>query len=397
MNAEFLKALEQIEKQKGISKQILLEAVEQAVLNAYKKNYGSNEDVTVKIDEKTGEIKAINHLTVVDDEKEDIYENEVTLEYANEFYGKGYNIGDVIEEEKTPANFGRIATQTARQIVVQKIKEAEKDIQFEQFKQKQGEIITGTISRIARNTVYVDISIIGSNDLTIVAEAVLPMSEQIGTDDYHIGQRLKCYISEVKKNNNKIQIILSRVHQDFVRRLFELEVPEIYDGIVELVSIAREAGSRTKMAVKSNMKDVDPVGACIGSKGQRVRNVVEEINDEKIDIIEYNEDPVEYISASLLPAKVNSVTLSEDGKIANVVVPDDKLSLAIGKEGQNVRLAARLTNYKIDIKSQSQADEELLNPKSEQSIDKTTEETGTDDVQERTDMNDNESSYIENL
>lgn len=380
MNAEFLKALEQIEKEKGIKKQVLIEAVEQAILNAYKKNYGSSDDVVVKIDDKTGEIKAINHLLVVDDEREDIAENEVTLEYARDFYGKQYKVGDIIEEEKIPANFGRIATQAARQIVVQKIKEAEKDIQYDQFKQKEGEIITGTVSRMSRGTVYIDISIIGDNDLTILSEGILPVSEQMSTDSYKIGQRLKCYISEVKRNNNKAQVVLSRVHQDFVRRLFELEVPEIYDGTVELVSIAREAGSRTKMAVKSNMKDVDPVGACIGAKGQRVRNIVDEINDEKIDIIEYSDDKVKYITAALLPAKVTSVTILEDEKIANVIVPDDKLSLAIGREGQNVRLAAKLTNYKIDIKSESNAQNETSSqiPQDEEMQEQTEKEVTQD-------------------
>lgn len=202
----------------------------------------------------------------------------------------------------------------------------------------------------------------------------------MSTDSYKIGQRLKCYISEVKRNNNKAQVVLSRVHQDFVRRLFELEVPEIYDGTVELVSIAREAGSRTKMAVKSNMKDVDPVGACIGAKGQRVRNIVDEINDEKIDIIEYSDDKVKYITAALLPAKVTSVTILEDEKIANVIVPDDKLSLAIGREGQNVRLAAKLTNYKIDIKSESNAQNETSSeiPQDEEMQEQTEKEVTQD-------------------
>ena len=348
MNTEFIRALDQLEKQKGIKKEILLDAINQAILNAYKKNYGSNAEVEVSIDTKKGDIKIINPITIVDDDKVDILDNEMTVEYANQFFGKQYKEGDIVREEVTPKDFGRIATQAARQIVVQKIKEAEKDIQYTEFKKKETEIITGMVARMSKSTVYADISILGENDIMINAEGVLPNSEQMSGDTYELGQNMKFYILEVKRTNNKTQIVLSRSHPGLVKRLFEKEVPEIFDGIVEIVSISREAGSRTKMAVKTNMQDVDPIGACVGTRGQRVKNITDEINGEKIDIIEYN------ITASLSPAKVVSVEIDEEEKIAKVVVPDDKLSLAIGKEGQNARLAAKLTNWKIDIKCESE-------------------------------------------
>ena len=339
MNTEFIRALDQLEKQKGIKKEILLDAINQAILNAYKKNYGSNAEVEVSIDTKKGEIKIINPITIVDDDKVDILDNEMTVEYANQFFGKQYKEGDIVREEVTPKDFGRIATQAARQIVVQKIKEAEKDIQYTEFKKKETEIITG---------------ILGENDIMITAEGVLPNGEQMSGDTYELGQNMKFYILEVKRTNNKTQIVLSRSHPGLVKRLFEMEVPEIFDGTVEIISISREAGSRTKMAVKTNMQDVDPIGACVGTRGQRVKNITDEINGEKIDIIEYNDDLAEYITASLSPAKVVSVEIDEEEKVAKVIVPDDKLSLAIGKEGQNARLAAKLTNWKIDIKCESE-------------------------------------------
>ena len=354
MNTEFIRALDQLEKQKGIKKEILLDAINQAILNAYKKNYGSNAEVEVSIDTKKGDIKIINPITIVDDDKVDILDNEMTVEYANQFFGKQYKEGDIVREEVTPKDFGRIATQAARQIVVQKIKEAEKDIQYTEFKKKETEIITGMVARMSKSTVYADISILGENDIMINAEGVLPNSEQMSGDTYELGQNMKFYILEVKRTNNKTQIVLSRSHPGLVKRLFEKEVPEIFDGIVEIVSISREAGSRTKMAVKTNMQDVDPIGACVGTRGQRVKNITDEINGEKIDIIEYNDDLAEYITASLSPAKVVSVEIDEEEKIAKVIVPDDKLSLAIGKEGQNARRAAKLTNWKIDIKCESE-------------------------------------------
>lgn len=354
MNADFLVALEQLEKERNIKKEVLLEAVKQAIINAYKKNSGYSGDIKIDIDEKDGTIRVFNPLTIVDDDKEELQDNELTAEYAYRIYKKQFNPGDIVMEEIFPKNFGRIAAQAARQIVVQKIKEAEKDIIYDEFKKRETEIITGKISKISKNNVFVDISIIGENSLTISTEGILPISEQVKWEEYRPGDRLKVYILEVKKTAGKTQVVLSRSHPGLIKRLFEAEVPEIYDGIVVISNIAREAGSRTKMAVYSESENVYPIGACVGSAGQRINEVVSEINDEKIDIIEYDKDPKKFISASLSPAKVLNVEIDEAEKIALVTVPDDKLSLAIGKEGQNVRLAAKLTNWKIDIKSQTQ-------------------------------------------
>lgn len=359
MNVEFIAALDQIEREKGISKEILFEALEAALLNAYKKNFGSSHNVRVIIDKDTGDVQVFSRKTVVNKYQYDLGEGEITLEEAQEVYGSKYEVDDVIETEVTPKNFGRIAAQAARQMVIQKIKEAEKDIIYEEFLTRESEIITGEISRTGKGNVYVNLSIIGSKDITVSTEAVLPPSEQIPYEDYTPGNRLKIYVIEVKKTNNVPQILVSRSHPGLVKRLFESEVPEIFEGIVQIKSISREAGSRTKMAVYSADENVDPIGACVGPKGQRVKNIVDELKGEKIDIIKFSEDYREFISASLSPSKVVSVDINEEEKSAKVIVPDDKLSLAIGKEGQNARLAAKLTNWKIDIKSESQAKDEL--------------------------------------
>ncbi|MDO4720017.1 MAG: transcription termination factor NusA [Peptostreptococcaceae bacterium] len=354
MNEEFIAALEQIEREKGVGKEILFEALESALLNAYKKNFGTSHNVRVEMDKENGDVKVLAGRTVVDKEEEDILDGEISLKEAREVFHASYQEGDVIESEITPRNFGRIAAQAARQMVIQKIKEAERDIIYEEFLNRESEIITGEIIRVGKGNVYINLTIIGSRDITISAEAILPSSEQISFEEYTAGNRIKVYILEVKKNNNVPQILVSRSHPGLVKRLFESEVPEIFDGVVQIRSISREAGSRTKMAVHSLDENVDPIGACVGSKGQRVKNIVDELQGEKIDIIKYSEDPVEYISAALSPSKVLSVNVCEEEKSASVIVPDDKLSLAIGKEGQNARLAAKLTNWKIDIKSVSQ-------------------------------------------
>lgn len=357
MNAEFIAALEQIEREKGVSKEILFEALESALLNAYKKNFGTSHNVRVEMDKENGDVKVLAGRTVVDKEDDEIYDGEISLKEAREQYHPNYEAGDVIENEITPRNFGRIAAQAARQMVIQKIKEAERDIIYEEFLNRESEIITGEIIRAGKGNVYVNLTIIGSREITISAEAVLSASEQIAFEEYVPGSRIKVYILEVKKNNNVPQILVSRSHPGLVKRLFESEVPEIFDGVVQIKSVSREAGSRTKMAVHSVDENVDPIGACVGAKGQRVKNIVDELKGEKIDIIKYSEDPVEYISAALSPSKVLSVDINEEEKSAKVIVPDDKLSLAIGKEGQNARLAAKLTNWKIDIKSESQLEE----------------------------------------
>lgn len=345
MNAEFILALEQIEKEKGVAKDILIDTIEAALVSAYKKNFGSSQNVRIKIDRETGDIKVFSEKNVVEVIEDALL--EITIEDAKAKYGASIEVGDIIEEEVTPKDFGRIAAQNAKQVVVQRIKEAERDVIFSEYTNRESEIITGTVARVSKGIVYVSLG---------KTEGVLNATEQIPGEEFNIGQRIKAYITEVKKTTKGPQIFLSRSHPGIVKRLFELEVPEIYEGTVQINSIAREAGSRTKIAVSSVDENVDPVGSCVGPKGARVKTVVDEINGEKIDIIKYSEDMAEYISNSLSPSKVISVEVCEAEKSAKVIVPDYQLSLAIGKEGQNARLAAKLTNWKIDIKSESQAD-----------------------------------------
>ena len=347
MNHEFIEALDELEKDRGIDKEILIDTIEQALLTAYKKNFGSAQNVRVEVDREKGDVKVFSQRVVMDEAE--MYDTflEISLEEAREI-SPNYEIGDVIESEVTPKDFGRIAAQTAKQVVVQRIREAEREIVYNEFIDKENEIVTGEVARVNKGIVYVNLGRI---------EAIMTQAEQIPGEHYKAGQMIKVYILEVKKTNKGPQIGVSRSHPGLVKRLFELEVPEIYDGIVQVKSIAREAGSRTKMAVKSVDPNVDPIGACVGQKGSRVKNIVDELGDEKIDIIKYSDDPGEYISASLSPSKVITVDVDEENKSAKVVVPDFQLSLAIGKEGQNARLAAKLTNWKIDIKSESQAKE----------------------------------------
>ncbi|SCL82931.1 transcription termination factor NusA [Sporanaerobacter sp. PP17-6a] len=345
MNAEFIEALEEIEKEKGISKDVIFDALEAALVSGYKKNFGSSQNVEVNIDREMGTVKVFAKKTV----KEVVEDSflDISLDEAKRIDDK-YQIGDIIMIEVTPKNFGRIAAQTAKQVVMQKIKEAEREVVFNEFAGRENEIVTGLIQRISKNIIYVDLG---------KTEGVLPPSEQIEGETYNQGDRLKLYILEVKKTTKGPQIILSRSHPGLVRRLFELEVPEIHDGIVDIYGISREAGSRTKIAVFSKDPDVDPVGACVGFKGSRVKAIVNELNGEKIDIIIWSKNVGEFISNSLSPSKVLKVEVNEKEKSALVIVPDYQLSLAIGKEGQNARLAAKLTNWKIDIKSEKQYEE----------------------------------------
>ncbi|MTI48035.1 transcription termination factor NusA [Sporosalibacterium faouarense] len=351
MKADFIEALGEIEKSKGISKEKLLEAIEIALISGYKKNFGSSHNVEVEIDNETGDVFVYSKREVVEDvENEGV---EISLEEAKQ-HDSNYEVGDTVMLEVTPRNFGRIAAQTAKQVVMQKIKEAEREIVFDQYVDRESEIITGQVQRVSKNNVLIDLG---------RTEGILPPAEQIPNENYQQGSRLKTYILEVKKTTKGPQILLSRTHPGLVKRLFELEVPEIHDGIVDIFSISREAGSRTKIAVYSNDENVDAVGACVGFKGSRVKAIVDELNGEKIDIVTWSNDPKVFIANSLSPAKVVKVVIKEDEKSALVVVPDYQLSLAIGKEGQNARLAAKLTNWKIDIKSESQvqeAEEELL-------------------------------------
>ncbi|SHJ44350.1 transcription termination factor NusA [Tepidibacter formicigenes] len=343
MNVEFIEALDQLEKEKGVSKEILIDTIEAALVSAYKRNFGSSQNVRTEIDRENGDVKVYTQKKVVDEVENDFL--EISLEEAREF-NPNYEIEDIVEFEVTPKNFGRIAAQTAKQVVVQRIREAEREVIYEEFVNRESEIVTGIVARVSKGIVYVSLGRV---------EGVLNQTEQIPGETYEIGQRIKSYILEVKKTTKGPQILLSRSHPGLVKRLFELEVPEIYDGVVQIKSIAREAGSRTKMAVHSVDENVDPIGACVGPKGIRVKNIVDELKEEKIDIIKYSQDPGEFISSSLSPSKVISVEVDENEKSAKVVVPDYQLSLAIGKEGQNARLAAKLTNWKIDIKSESQA------------------------------------------
>lgn len=342
MNGEFLHALDQIAKEKGISKDLLIEAIDVALVSAFKKNFGTSQNVKVSINRETGEVNVYALKTVAEEVENDLL--QISLEEAKAI-NKNYNVGDIIEEKVTPRNFGRIAAQTAKQVVVQRIREAERGIVYDEFISRENEIVTGLVQRKEKNNVYIDLG---------KTEAVLGPGEQTPGELYNIGDRLKTFIVEVKKTTKGPQIVLSRTHPGLVKRLFELEVPEIQDGIVEIKSIAREAGSRTKIAVYSHDENVDAVGACVGQKGQRVQFIVDELKGEKIDIIEWNDDPLIYVGSALSPAKVINVNVNKEMNTAQVVVNDSQLSLAIGKEGQNARLAAKLTGWKIDIKSESQ-------------------------------------------
>jgi len=344
MNQEFIEALEELEKDRGIDKDILIDTIEQALLTAYKKNFGSAQNVRVEVDREKGDVRVYSQRVVVDES--DLYDTflEIELDEARQI-NPNYELGDIIENEVTPKDFGRIAAQTAKQVVVQRIREAERDIVYNEFIEKENEIVTGEVARVSKGLVYVNLGRI---------EAVMTPAEQIPHETYKAGQKIKVYILEVKKTNKGPQIVVSRSHPGLVKRLFEFEVPEIFEGIVQIKSLSREAGSRTKMAVSSIDEKIDPIGACVGPKGSRVKNIVDELIGEKIDIINYSENPAEFISASLSPSKVVRVDVNEEEKSALVVVPDYQLSLAIGKEGQNARLAAKLTNWKIDIKSESQ-------------------------------------------
>ena len=344
MNVEFLEALKALEKEKGIAVDILLEAIDAALISAYKKNFGSSQNVRVEIDRETGELHVYNRKAIV--EELDDAKTEIELTEARKT-NPSYDVGDIFETEVTPRTFGRIAAQTAKQVVVQRIREAERSNIYDEYINREGDIVTGIVQRHEMKNVYIDLG---------KTEAILMPSEQITREAYDQGERIKTFIVEVKKTTKGPQILVSRTHPGLLKRLFELEVPEIHDGTVEIKSVAREAGARSKIAVYSKFENVDPVGACVGPKGMRVQTVVNELKGEKIDIVKWSDDPAEYVENALSPAKVVAVEIIAADKIAQVVVPDYQLSLAIGKEGQNARLAAKLTGWKIDIKSESQVD-----------------------------------------
>lgn len=345
MNKDFIRAIDDLEKEKGISKEIVIEAIETALISGYKKNYGKNGNVKVQIDTETGEYKVYTEMVIVEEVEDDGF--QMDLESAKEINNK-YEIGDVVRNTIQPKeDFGRIAAQTSRQVILQKIREAERENIYEEFHGRESEIVTGTVQRISKNNIFINLGKI---------EGILTESEQIPGEVYRQGDRIKAVIVDVKNTSKGANITLSRTHPDLVKRIFELEVPEIYDGVIDIFNIAREAGSRSKIAVMTNDENVDPIGSCVGNKGTRVKSIVDEINGEKIDIIVYDKEPMKFISNSLSPATVVKVEVNEKSKSALVVVPDFQLSLAIGKEGQNARLAAKLTSWKIDIKSESQYD-----------------------------------------
>ncbi len=339
---EFMNAIDDLVKEKGITKELLMDAIESALVAAYKKNYGTSQNVRVVFEDGLEGIEVLMRKDVVEEVEDEF--TQISLEEALEIDPR-YQVGDVVEYQVTPQNFGRIAAQTAKQVVVQKIREAERGMVFDNYINRQGDLITGVVQRISNETIFVNIG---------NTEGILVAGERARGERFRVNDRIKAYIMDVRKSTKGPQIFLSRTHPGFVERLFELEVPEIEDGIVEIKSIAREAGSRTKIAVYTEDEDVDPVGACVGTGGSRVRNIVDELFGEKIDITTWDDDPKILIRNVLSPAKVEEVLIDEEEKAATVIVPDYQLSLAIGKEGQNVRLAARLCGWKIDIKSHSQ-------------------------------------------
>jgi len=350
-SSELILAIEELEKEKGIDKDSLLESIQTALVTAYKRNFDSAENVKVTMDGVTGEIHVYAEKEVVATAKD--IENDklqISLEDAKKI-NKKLDVGDVAEIEQVPKEFGRIAAQTAKQVIIQKIREDSREFLFNEFSQRKGEIVSGIVQKADGGIVVLDLGKL---------EGIMPKREQIPTERYKVNDKIRAYIVDVVKGEKgNPQVIVSRAHNDFVRKLFELEIPEIYEGVIELKSVSRDPGNRCKVAVSSADENIDPVGSCVGQKGVRIQNIINELAGEKIDVIEWNEDPSIFIASALLPAQVMAVDIQEDEKQARVIVTDDQLSLAIGKAGQNARLAARLTGWKIDIKSETQFREML--------------------------------------
>jgi N utilization substance protein A len=342
MNVDFVQALRDIEKEKDIPLATLEEILEAALVSAYRKHYGQTGEIHVEIDWDYSRASIYARKKVV--EKLEDPHTELSIEDARKL-DPSIEVGESIDIEVTPDNFGRIAAQTAKQVVVQRIREAEREIIFSEFADRAGEVVTGVVQRRSGRSVFINVGKV---------EALLPASEQMSSDSYRFGERIKVYVVEVKRTTKTPHVLVSRSHPGLLRRLFELEVPEIHDGVVEIKAIAREAGLRAKVAVFSRQENVDPVGACVGHRGSRVQAVVDELRGEKIDIVRWSDDMARYLASALSPARVNEVRVDEEQKTATVIVPDTQLSLAIGKEGQNVRLAARLTGWRIDIRSETQ-------------------------------------------
>ncbi|QKS71398.1 transcription termination/antitermination protein NusA [Paenalkalicoccus suaedae] len=379
MNSEFMEALVTIEKDKGIDKEVILEAIEQALITGYKRNFNSAQNVRVDIDRELGTIRVFARKDVV----EEVFDArlEISLEEAKKI-NPLYELDDVVEIEVTPRDFGRIAAQTAKQVVTQRVREAERGIIYSDFIDREEDIMTGIVQRQDHRYIYVDLGKV---------EALMPINEQMPNESYQHNDRIKAYITKVEKTTKGPQILISRTHPGLLKRLFELEVPEIYDGAVEIKSVSREAGERSKISVYAENEEIDPVGSCVGPRGQRVQTIVNELKGEKIDIVRWSEDPKKYVANALSPSKVLKVTVNEEEKMTQVIVPDYQLSLAIGKRGQNARLAAKLTGWKIDIKSETEAEElglyqagEELSDEQEDwgdiATDDNFESTSTDDV-----------------
>jgi len=343
MSSELLDALTALEKQKGISREVLLEAIEAALVTAYKRNFNQAQNVRVDLNSDSGSMKVYARKDVVEEVEDDRL--QISLEDA-QVINPAYELEDVYEEEVTPKDFGRIAAQTAKQVVTQRVREAERGMIYDEYVDREDDIVNGIVERLDARNLYVSLGKV---------EAVLPLGEQIQTETYKPHDRIKVYITKVERTSRGPQVFVSRTHPGLLRRLFELEVPEIYEGIVEIKTIAREAGDRSKMSVYTNNEEVDAIGSCVGTRGARVQSISDELNGEKVDIVEWSEDPVIFVANALNPSKVLDVQVNEAARSTTVVVPDYQLSLAIGKRGQNARLAAKLTGWKIDIKSEEDA------------------------------------------
>lgn len=354
MSSDLLDALTALEKQKGISRDVLVEAIEAALVTAYKRNFNQAQNVRVDLNLDQGTIKVYSRKDVVEEVEDDLL--QIELEDAL-LLNPAYEVGDIVEQEVTPRDFGRIAAQTAKQVVTQRVREAERGLIYEEYIDREDDIVNGIVERFDARNLFVGLGKV---------EAVLPTTEQIASETYKPHDRIKVYITKVERTSRGPQVFVSRTHPGLLRRLFEMEVPEIYEGIVEIKSIAREAGDRSKISVYTSNEDVDPVGSCVGARGARVQTISNELHGEKIDIVEWSEDPVVFVANALSPSKVLDVQVKEEDRSTTVVVPDYQLSLAIGKRGQNARLAAKLTGWKIDIKSETDARELGIYPRAEE-------------------------------
>lgn len=362
-NKELIMALDELEKERGISKDYLLESLEVALVAAYKKNFDSAENVKVVIDSQTGEIHVYAQKEVV--ETVENSQLQISVEDARKIEKKA-KVGDIINIETKPKDFGRIAAGAAKQHVIQKVREAERNMIFDEYNDRKGEIVTGIIQKADKGTVVLDLGKL---------EGIMPLKEQIPTEHYHVNDKIKAYVLSVEKGlKGAPQVLVTRSHPDVIKKLFELEIPEIYEGLIEVKAVSRDPGYRSKVAVYSKNPDIDPVGSCVGAKGIRIQNIINEMNGEKIDVIEWSEDPATFICAALLPAHVMAVDIKEEERFAQVIVPDEELSLAIGKGGQNARLAVKLTNWKIDIKSETQFRELMAYEENKKNEEKPVEE-----------------------